>query len=451
MIQPERIQPLNDHAVQKGRYVLYWMQASQRAVFNHALEYAVRQANDRSQPVVVLFGITDHFPEANERHYAFMVEGLANVQEALQKRGLQFVLKYEPPELAAIKLATEASMVVTDVGYLRIQKAWRSQVAEAVRCPVVQVESDVIVPVQAASDKEAYAAATLRPKIKKRLKRYLVPLKETPVKKDSLGLRFNGLDVQDVAGLLRDLSLDRSVAPVQTFTGGRKHARRLLDAFLADKLKYYKDLRNDPGEDYGSHMSPYLHFGQISPLEIALRVRKARAKPDEAKEAFLEELIVRRELSMNFVHYHRDYDSFDAVPTWAKATLKDHQRDQREYLYSREELEQGQTHDTYWNAAQREMVVTGKMHNYMRMYWGKKILEWSRTPEQAYDRALYLNNKFELDGRDPNGFAGVAWCFGKHDRAWKERPIFGKVRYMNAAGLTRKFDIEAYVKRVEAL
>jgi deoxyribodipyrimidine photo-lyase len=198
-------------------------------------------------------------------------------------------------------------------------------------------------------------------------------------------------------------------------------------------------------------MSPYLHFGQVSPIQIALKVRQASGKPKAAKEAYLEELIVRRELSMNFVHFNAHYDSYEALPEWAKKTLETHKKDRREYLYSPNELEHAQTHDSYWNAAQKEMVATGKMHNYMRMYWGKKILEWSPTPEEAFGIALNLNNKYEMDGRDPNAFAGVAWCFGKHDRPWPERPIFGKVRYMNDRGLRRKFDIEGYVRRVESL
>lgn len=451
MIQPERIQLLNKRGLQDGKYTLYWMQASQRVVFNHALEYAIRQANERNEPVVVLFGITDDFPEANERHYGFMLEGLAEVQEALHRRGIQFVLRYQSPEFAAVELARDASMVVTDVGYLRIQKAWRSQVAKMAHCPVVQVESDVIVPVQVASDKEAYAAATLRPKIQKRVKSYLVPVKETPLKRNSLGLRFKGLDPHRVDKVLSKLQIDRSVRPVSSFTGGTDNAHRLLGEFISQKLKYYTERRNDPSRDYGSHMSPYLHFGQISPLEIAVKVSQARGKAKAAKEAYLEELVVRRELSMNFVHYNLHYDSYQALPEWAKQTLKAHEKDKRQYVYDLQAWEQAQTHDPYWNAAQREMVITGKMHNYMRMYWGKKILEWSKTPEEAYRTALYLNNKYELDGRDPNGFAGVAWCFGKHDRAWPERPIFGKVRYMNAAGLRRKFDIEAYVHRVDSL
>jgi deoxyribodipyrimidine photo-lyase len=217
---------------------------------------------------------------------------------------------------------------------------------------------------------------------------------------------------------------------------------------LEGKLDRFPELRNDPTLDYLSHMSPYLHFGQISPLFIALKVKETKSP---GIEAFLEELIIRKELSMNFVFYNESYDSYEAIPEWARKSLRSHQKDKRKYLYHLEELEQVKTHDPYWNAAQREMVVKGKMHGYMRMYWGKKIIEWSKTPEEGFRAALYLNNKYELDGRDPNGFTGIAWCFGKHDRPWGERPIFGNVRYMNDKGLKRKFDVGEYVKMMNKL
>jgi deoxyribodipyrimidine photo-lyase len=448
MIEPERIRPLNDRRVQDGHFVLYWMQASQREAYNHALEYAIGQANEKKLPVVVVFGITDRFPGANARHYTFMIEGLREVRQALQQRGIQLVVKHQSPERAALRMARNASVVVTDRGYLRIQRAWRQEMAEKAPCLVLQVESDVVVPIEVVSDKEAYAASTLRPRINAHLKRFLIPMRRTPVKRDSLGLRFDSLDITQGNVVRSKLHVDSGVVPVERFRGGASHATRLLRHFVSTNLAYYHDRRNDPGTDLGSHMSPYLHFGQISPLQIALEVRRARGKPKAAKDAYLEELIVRRELSMNFVHFNPQYDAYEALPDWAKKTLKAHEKDRREYLYGLQELEHSKTHDPYWNAAQKEMTATGKMHNYMRMYWGKKILEWSPTPEEAFRTALYLNNKYELDGRDPNGFTGVAWCFGKHDRAWPERPIFGKVRYMNAAGLRRKFDIEAYVRRI---
>ncbi|MFO7897915.1 MAG: deoxyribodipyrimidine photolyase, partial [Planctomycetota bacterium] len=305
--------------------------------------------------------------------------------------------------------------------------------------------------VEVASDKEEYAARTIRPKIHEHLDDYLVPLRRTAVQHGSLDLPLEGIDLGDVDALLGDLDVDRSVAPSPVFRGGTSEATKRLRSFVSNKLKDYHEKSSDPAADCVSDMSPYLHFGQISPLYVALQVMKHRGRTIEARDAYLEQLVVRRELSMNFVAFNPDYDRYDAVPGWAQKTLAEHEADGRDVVYSRDELERAATHDRYWNAAQREMAVTGKMHNYMRMYWGKKIIEWTETPREAFRIALSLNNKYELDGRDPNGFTGVAWCFGKHDRAWGEREIFGKVRYMSAGGLERKFDIDAYVDRVDAM
>jgi len=446
MIQEERITYLNRKSIRKGAYVLYWMQASQRAEYNHALEYTIMKANELRQPVLVFFGITDHFPEGNERHYTFMLEGLREVRGSLEKRGIRIAILHKSPEIGAVQLARRASLVVVDRGYLRIQRTWRDQVAQKIDCPLIQVETDVIVPVEGASPKEEYAAATLRPKIHKKLSHFLVPLKQRDPAVDPLSLDFESFDIEDIGRTISKVGLDRSIKEVDSFHGGTKEAKNHLEIFLESKLDRFPELRNDPTLDYLSHMSPYLHFGQISPLYIALKVLKTGSP---GVEAFLEELIIRRELSMNFVFYNEKYDSFEAIPEWAKKTLQTHQKDERPYLYSLGEFENAKTHDPYWNAAQREMVVKGKMHGYMRMYWGKKILEWSKSPEEAFRNTLYLNNKYELDGRDPNGFTGVAWCFGKHDRPWGERPVFGSIRYMNDKGLKRKFDADRYVKMME--
>lgn len=449
MIQKERIQFLNTKEVKKGRYVLYWMQASQRAEYNHALEYAVVKANELHQPLVVFFGITDHFPGGNERHYTFMLEGLRDVRRSLEKRGIRMVIQHASPEQGIVQLAKEASLVVVDRGYLKIQRAWRYAAAQLMDCPLVQIESDVIVPVEETSPKEEYAAATIRSKIHRKLDHFLRPLKEIDPIIDSLSLDFDSLDLDDGEKAASQLHIDRSVKKVSYYRGGTGEAKRHLRLFLRDKLERFPELRNDPTVDSLSHLSPYLHFGQISPLFIALKVAETEGP---SKEAYLEELIVRRELSMNFVFYNGQYDSLaGAIPPWAQRTLQVHQPDKRPYLYDLEELETAKTHDPYWNAAQQEMVLTGKMHGYMRMYWGKKILEWSKTPDEAFRAALYLNNKYELDGRDPNGFTGVAWCFGKHDRPWGEREIFGNVRYMNAEGLKRKFDADEYVRMMSRL
>lgn len=446
MIQQTRITFLNEKRIQDRQYVLYWMQASQRCEHNHALEYAIRKANERNKPVVVFFGITDVFPEANVRHYRFMLEGLIEVRQTLHQRGIKMVIRYESPEKGVLRMSAGADMVVVDRGYLRIQKAWRMFAAERMDCPLIQLESDAVVPVEEASPKEEYAAATFRPKIKKKWDAYLVPLRENNPKHSSVNLDFFSFGIDDVDDAISNLRIDRSVSGTGHFRGGTKEAKKLLRVFIRDKLLRYEDLRNDPSLDFVSHLSPYLHFGQISPLYVALQVMKTDGP---GSHAFLEELVVRRELAINYIHYNAQYDAYEGLPEWAIKTLNTHRTDTREYIYSLQELEGAKSHDPYWNAAQKEMMIRGKMHGYMRMYWGKKILEWSMEPETAFRTAIYLNNKYELDGRDPNAFTGVAWCFGKHDRAWAERPIFGKIRYMNANGLRRKFDIDKYVEKVD--
>jgi len=443
MIEESRIRPLNKHGPVKGDYVLYWMQASQRAEYNHALEFAIKQANERQQSLIVYFGLTDAFPEANARHYYFMLEGLKCVQEDVKDRGASMVIERISPETGVLKFAKEASLVVCDCGYLKIQKQWRQHVAENIECPLLQVESDVLVPIETASNKEEYSAATLRRKLLGIVDDYLIPLTKETLKMDSSALKFDSYDISDIGKVVANLNIDRSVQPVASFHGGTKEAKSRLEEFIGKKLARFADLRSDPNEDCLSNLSPYLHFGQISPLHVCLQVNQYRGP---GRDAFLEELIIRRELSMNFVHYNRHYDSFAGLPDWAKHTLREHERDPRDYLYQLEQLEEARTHDPYWNAAQREMVITGKMHGYMRMYWGKKILEWTANPEEAFSNAVHLNNKYELDGRDPNGFAGVAWCFGKHDRPWASRAVFGNVRYMSAEGLKRKFDAEKYAR-----
>jgi len=448
MIQPERIQTLNANALRDGKYVLYWMQAAQRTEYNHALEYAIHRANKLKKPVLASFGITDNWPEANLRHYYFMLEGLREVKQNLRSKGIQLVIRHESPDSSTIKLAKDAALVVVDGGQLKIQRKWRRNVAQKIHCPLYEVETNLIVPVEEASSKENFSAGTFRPRITKNLDYFLVSVKHKKPKLDSSNLKFDKFHIDDIDKALSKLNIDRSVCKVDSFHGGTKKARRLFDDFLRNKLDDFAQHRNDPNENCISNMSPYLHFGQISPLYLALKVLETSSG---GKDAYLEELIVRRKLSHNFVFFNDSYDSFDCLPPWALRTLNFHKRDKRAFIYSLEQFEKAETHYPYWNAAQKEMVITGKMHGYMRMYWGKKILEWSKDPKTGFKTSLYLNNKYELDGRDPNAFAGIAWCFGKHDRAWSERKVFGNVRYMNAAGLKRKFDIEAYVNKIQSL
>jgi len=426
------------------------MQSSQRTEYNHALEFAIQQANELQKPLIVYFGLTDTFPEANDRHFYFLLEGLKEVELALTKRKIKFIIRQESPELGIEKLANEAIQIIVDRGYLAIEKKWRRYLSGKVDCPLIQVESNTVVPVEEISDKEEFAAYTIRPKITKKLETYLAPLSKRILNQSSLDFNFKSLNLSNISDIISRLKIDHSVKKVDYYHGGISYATKNLTEFINEKLEKYENMRNNPTVDYQSNLSPYLHFGQISPLYIALEIMKTKGT---AKDDFIEQLIVRRELSINFVFYNSGYNNYQSLnlPDWARLTLEEHTKDKREYIYSLAEFEEARTHDPYWNAAQKEMIITGKMHNYMRMYWGKKILEWTENPADAYKIAIYLNNKYELDGRDPNGFTGVAWCFGKHDRPWKERPIFGKVRYMNANGLKRKFDADGYVRKIEGL
>ena len=445
-----RIQRLNDHKEKEGEYVLYWMQHSQRTRANQALYFSIQVANDLCKPLLVCFGLTDGFPEANLRHYSFMLEGLKEVKADLEKTGIGFVIIKGSPDEAALILGKKASIIVSDRGYLRVERYWREIVAKKAGCAFYQVESDLIVPIEEASIKEEYSAATIRRKIMQRLEEYN-DLDETP----TITNKFNNDLLSDIKEIVADidealsaLDIDTSVSPIKNKRGGYSEAKKRLDDFIENKLCYYDTLKNHPDKDFSSGLSPYLHFGQISLLEIYNAIKDIDSP---GKESFIDELIVRRELAFNFVYYNNRYDSYDCLPSWAAQSLELHKSDLRTWVYTLEQLEMSETHDPYWNAAQTQLRITGEMHGYMRMYWGKKFIEWSMNPEEAFNNSLYLNNKYALDGRDPNSFAGIAWCFGKHDRPWAERPIFGKIRYMNDKGLERKFDIDAYVEKIERI
>lgn len=445
MIQNERIKFLNNKKEKNGEYILYWMQSSQRTEYNHALEYSIIKANYLKKPIVVFFGLTDKYPNANLRNLSFMLEGLYEVEKSLMERGITFVIKNTSPELGVTEISNEASLVVVDKGYQRIERSWRKYVSLNIDCPLIEIETNTVVPIEEVSKKEEYAAATIRPKINRLLSQYIVPVDPIKPIKRSISMNLDSLGIDDPEELLKSLKIDNSVGKAPSIFGGTSEAKSHLEMFIKKKLDRYDDLRNNPNLDYLSNMSPYLHFGQISPLFIKLMIEQTESL---GKESYLEELIVRRELSMNYVYYNNKYDSYEGLPDWCKRTLGSHEKDPRDYIYSLKEFENANIHDPYWNAAQKEMVNTGKMHGYMRMYWGKKVIEWSESPNAAYKILIYLNDKYEIDGRDPNGYTGVAWCFGKHDRPWAERKVFGNIRYMNDKGLKKKFDPDAYAKKI---
>ena len=451
-IAPERITILNDTPIQDGAWVLYWMQQSQRAHDNPALEYAIQCANRLDLPVRVIFALTDNYPDANLRHYRFMLEGLDETRRLLARRRIGMTVRKGDPATVVGALLGQSALLVCDVGYTRHQRDWRRTLSASSPCRTVAVEGDVVVPVQAVSPKAEYAARTIRPKINRQLERFLAPCPRYRPKRSSVDGPAEGLDLDDIDTILDGLDIDRSVPVVSAFfKGGPRTAKKRLRRFIERHLHNYDRHRNQPQTDDVSCLSPYLHFGQISPVFVALAVANATNGSQRDRDAYLEELIIRRELAINFVHYTTNYDRYDCLPAWARKSLAEHAGDQRATRYDQQTLEAARTHDPYWNAAMIEMRDTGFMHNYMRMYWGKKILEWTPSPQQAYATTLALNNKYFLDGRDPNSFAGVGWIFGLHDRAWFEREIFGKVRYLAASGLERKCDISAYVEKVRAL
>ena len=427
-----------------GACVIYWMQRSQRALDNPALDVAVEAANALSKPIVVFFAPVPFYPHANLRPYRFLVEGIPDLAAALEKRNIGFVLR-RYPDHSLLKFCDELqpALVVGDENPMREPGHWREIAARKLRVPFWTVDSDVIVPSRLI-EKEQYAAFHIRKKLEAQLDRFLVKPSnpsakvawKKPPKLHSLPADF---DITD------GWTLDRSVSPVSAFTGGTKEALRLLREFTSKKLKSYPKDRNHP-ELYGtSRLSPYLHFGHIGPLTVALAVRAADA-PKAAQDVFINQLLVWREISINLVTYNPNYDNFECAEPWAHRTLGEHAKDPRPYLYTERQLENAETHDPLWNAAQMQMVNTGWMHNYVRMYWAKKILEWTRTPAEAYRIAVTLNDKYELDGRDPNGYAGIAWAIvGKFDRPWFRRPIFGLIRYMSRESTGKKFDSRRYI------
>ena len=433
-IEPERIHRLNARPFGSGQYVLYWMQASQRAFWNHALEFAVDLADERKLPLLVVFGLTPYYPEANFRHYAWMLEGLRETAQALRERGIAFILRLtHPPDLALV-LASDAAAVVADRGYLRHQRAWRRYLAERALCPVIEVEAEAVVPVEAAYSRQAVQASVLRRRIQGLLPRFLQPLRER-APRTKADFAEPSLDPAHPEEILSLLDVDGTVGPVE-LPAGTGAARGKLRRFLEEGLAQYAQLRSDPRREVTSGLSPYLHFGQMSPVEVAWEVSSFGGP---GAKAFLEELIVRRELALNFVWYNLDYDRWEGLPRWARQTLQAHAAEPRPALYPLEDLEAARTDDPVWNAAQSALVRTGQMHNYLRMYWGKRLLVWTERPEEALRVGLYLNNKYALDGRDPSSYAGVGWCLGLHDRPFPERPIFGQVRSMTPEGIRRRF------------
>ena len=355
---------------------------------------------------------------------------------------------YPEHSLARFCEQVRPAIVIGDENPLREPEAWRVSAASQLKALLWTVDADVIVP-SSLLGREHYAARTIRPRIIELLPQFLVSRK---TRARAAWRKPRGLQsLSPLDDFTRGWPLDRSVSEIGNRRGGSREAIHTLNRFVKERLRHYPHDRNHPELAGTSELSPYLHFGHLGPLTVAHAVQASSA-PAPARQAFLEQLIVRRELAVNFVRYNPYYDSLECLEPWASRSFARHASDLRPVAYSQEQLEQAETHDPLWNAAQKQMVLSGWMHNYMRMYWAKKILEWSPSPAVAYQRAVQLNDRYELDGRDPNGYAGIAWAIvGKHDRPWFERPIFGQVRYMSYAGISRKFDCRQYIENVRQL
>lgn len=437
-----------------GRYVLYWAQMNRRVESNHGLAYAVELANGLGLPVLFYEGLTCSYPHASDRFHTFLLEGVPATARRLKTLGIGYVFhlrrRRTDSDDAFYQLATEAAAVVTDDYPVFVAHEHNRSVPAKLRIPYYVADSSCIVPM-GHFVKQEYAAYTIRPKIRKVLEECLKPVELPPVKRrftGALPALHTAVTESNIAELVAACEIDHSIPPSTERRGGRDEAERRLRYFLENNLRRYAKLNREPSAHATSELSPYLHFGHISSLEVALAVRQCAAEHKLIADEFLEQLIVRRELAFNFARFSPSLNSLDALPNWARATLQKHVADPREPVYSREQFERAATHDVLWNATQIELLTRGVIHGYYRMYWGKKILEWSATPEEALATMIYLHDRYALDGRDPNTYTNILWCFGLHDRPWSERKIFGMTRYMNLEGMKRKTDVDAYIREV---
>lgn len=440
LVNDKRIYALNNAGLSPGP-IVYWMSREQRVHDNWGLLHA-RELADQGRSLTVLFCLVPSFLGATLRQYDFMLKGLEEVEAELARLNISFTLRMGTPdkEVPHFISQIDAGAVVTDFDPLRIKQEWQKTIASKINVPLIEVDGHNIIPARYLSDKQEYGARTIRPKIHRLSQEFL---EEYPTLEPSQ----NGTVKEKVnwSAIRNSIDVDESVHPVATVPG-EKAAKKDLSVFIADRLNGYATKRNDPNADGTSRLSAYFHFGHLAPQRAALEV--ASSGKGEDQEAYLEELIVRRELTDNFCLHNPDYDTLQGAPAWALKTLEEHRHDPRDYIYSLDQFEHAGTHSRLWNAAQTQLLKSGYMHGYMRMFWAKKILEWSISPEEALSIVLRLNDRYQLDGRDPNGYVGALWSVaGLHDRAWKKRPIYGSIRYMNENGCRRKFDVEAYCER----
>lgn len=459
----DRIRKLNEDPDRAdAMYVLYWSQMNRRVWANHALEYAVQRANELGLPVLFYEGLTCTYPHANDRLHTFLLENVPDTEQCLKERRIGYLFYLRRTRIDAndllYRLATDAALVVTDDYPLFIASTHNASVPTKVGVAYYAVDSSCVVPMSR-HEKRNYGAYTIRPRIHKMLPEYMKPLVESKVlkawKPRCLDAKLAEFHTPVAHAKIRELvascEIDHSIPPSTTFHGGQQEAQKHLAEFLAHRLRRYAGDRNEPSRHATSNMSPYLHFGMVSSLDLALQVKEHAEKNHFMAAEYLEELIVRRELAFNFAHFTPNPESLSVLPDWCLKTLREHAQDKRDPLYTAQQLTEAHTYDPLWNATQKELLLRGKIHGYYRMYWGKKIIEWTRTHEEALALMIDLHDRYALDGRDPNTYTNILWCFGLHDRPWGTRPIFGSLRYMSFDGMKRKTDIDSYIKEIAYL
>jgi deoxyribodipyrimidine photo-lyase len=455
----DRIRVLKDTKVRPdGQYVLYWSQMNRRVEGNHALAHAIAWANELKLPVLVYEGLTCTYRQANDRIHTFILEGIPDTAERLARRGIGYAFylrrRRSSPNDQFYRLAAKAAAVVSDDYPTFIAAEHNASVPAKLDLPYVVVDSSCIIPMNR-FEKREYAAYTIRPKVHRMLPTYLKPWTMPTVNHPWTAAPFDWhveVTAENIPSLVASCEIDHGVPPSLTFRGGASQAEKRLTHFLKNNLKRYGEDRNQPARHATSNLSPYLHFGMIGALDVALAVQSHAVENGLSSEEYLEEMIVRRELAYNFARYAgKQVECLSSLPEWARKTLREHAADERKPSYTREQFENATTHDDIWNATQKELRLRGKMHGYYRMYWGKKIIEWSPTCQDALETMIHLHDRYALDGRDPNTYTGILWCFGLHDRPWVERPIFGQIRFMSYDGMRRKTDSAAYLREIAHL
>ncbi len=438
-----------------GDFVLYWMQSTQRFEENWALRHAIREADRLGKPLLVHQGLDPTYPHASDRVHTVILENARSLQQRAERLGLayQFALRRRRDDDRRVvdRVAARAALVVTDHFPTAGVAERTARFASRAPCRVVAVESHAIVP-SGHFPREEYAARTIRPRIARLLDLALEPVEERPARRALPDATWRSLDVDrldlrhtDIATEIGRCEIDHTVGPVP-FASGREGALARLERFCRTALADYPERRDEPSDMEGtSRLSPYLHFGQVSAAEVLRRVRAEGHRAAEAK--FTDELVTWRELALNFCLRNRHFTRLRGLPAWVHRSMEKHKDDPREATYTLAELEAARTHDDLWNAAQRELVRTGQLHNVMRMLWGKSVILWTRRYRTALEHLIQLNDRYALDGRDPSSYGGIQWCFGKFDRPWFDRPVWGTIRPMSLARARGKFDADAYIRR----